>query len=56
MQPLMIAGRVGKLVDLVLGDRAPVADNDLLSDKIKKRIGMGVFRQDIAPIDRVGTV
>src|SRR5207253_9367582 len=31
MDPLMVAGRVGEFVDLLLGDRVPVADPDLLA-------------------------
>src|SRR5438067_7616319 len=31
MDPLMIAGRVGEFVDLLLGHREPVADPDLLA-------------------------
>src|ERR1700693_91749 len=32
MDPLVIAGRVGEFVDLLLGHRVPVADPDLLAD------------------------
>src|SRR5438270_13977289 len=31
MDPLMVARRVGEFVDLLLGDRIPVADPDLLA-------------------------
>src|ERR1700687_3918600 len=31
MDPLMVAGRVGEFVDLLLGDGVPVADPDLLA-------------------------
>src|SRR5712671_266710 len=31
MNPLMVAGRVGEFVDLLLGDREPIADPDLLA-------------------------
>src|SRR6202043_3446725 len=31
MDPLMVAGRVGEFVDLLLGDRVPVADPDPLA-------------------------
>src|ERR1700730_7924875 len=31
MDPLMVAGRVGEFVDLLLADRVPVADPDLLA-------------------------
>ena len=31
MDPLMVTGRVGEFVDLLLGDRVPVADPDLLA-------------------------
>ena len=31
MDPLMVAGRVGEFVDLLLGHRVPVADPDLLA-------------------------
>src|SRR6267142_916955 len=31
MDPLMVAGRIGEFVDLLLGHRIPVADPDLLA-------------------------
>src|SRR3981189_1699881 len=31
VDPLMVAGRVGEFVDLLLGDRVPIADPDLLA-------------------------
>src|SRR5439155_10080155 len=31
MDPLMVAGRIGEFVDLLLGNRVPVADPDLLA-------------------------
>src|SRR5260370_41957643 len=42
MDPLMVAGRVGEFVDLLLGDRIPVADPDLLA-LISLQIG-GAFQ------------
>src|SRR3981081_3809838 len=41
VDPLMVAGRVGEFVDLLLGDRVPIADPDLLAF-IRLQIG-GAF-------------
>jgi hypothetical protein len=49
VNPLMIAGGVGELLDAILRDRKPVADGDLLADAIAERVNVDVDQGCLTP-------
>ena len=58
MDPLVIVGRIGELVDAVLGDLEPLAGTEILADRLLERFGAAEFLSHVgsscAPEGRPG--
>ena len=54
MDPLVVPGSLGKLVDLFLGDRGPVTDGDFLAHQGRK-LGQGLECFHVLKLETAGT-